>query len=309
MRFSTLYSSPQGCTCYDNQNRQCAPQYWCNECRNNPSNPNCNMRVGNRIVSRYQTQNVGNIYATPTNRFRNAVQLMPLGSPSGGFGMPMGNSGRDAYQNANGSAEEIGGGRQGNPTRGLYAVEINSPTPIGADKLLYNTLVNAMSNQGLPIPMFFSPKLVNKGYRRGNYSYLFEIRDGFRASNFVQESRLQNEAPSVYSFKNNFGKEVAIFYTATFISGYLHSPKGGGGKPIGGGGFNSAVGMGNPTMVAPAFGGTQTPSTLGLNACKKCWKRGCECVRDEKGRYKCGCDVVNPKNTRLREWWNKNFPD
>ena len=169
MRFSRLYSSPQGCTCYDNQNRQCAPQYWCNECRNNPSNPNCNMRVGNRIVSRYQTQNVRNIYATPTNRFRNAVHLMPLGTDSGGFGMPMGNSGRDAYQNA--------------------------------------------------------------------------------------------------------------------------------------------VGMGNPTMVAPAFGGTQTPSTLGLNACKKCWKRGCECVRDEKGRYKCGCDVVNPKNTRLREWWNKNFPD
>ena len=107
MRFSTLYSSPQGCTCYDNQNRQCAPQYWCNECRNNPSNPNCNMRVGNRIVSRYQTQNGGNIYATPTNRFRNSVGLMPMGTDSGGFGMPMGNSGRDSYQNAVG---------MGNPT-------------------------------------------------------------------------------------------------------------------------------------------------------------------------------------------------
>jgi hypothetical protein len=104
MRFSTLYSSPQGCTCYDNQNRQCAPQYWCNECRNNPSNPNCNMRVGNRIVSRYQTQNVRNIYATPTNRFRNAVHLMPLGTDSDGFGMPMGNSGRDSngFRNASG---------------------------------------------------------------------------------------------------------------------------------------------------------------------------------------------------------------
>lgn len=33
--------------------------------------------------------------------FRNAEgELMPLGTPSGGFGLPMGNSGRDSYQNA-----------------------------------------------------------------------------------------------------------------------------------------------------------------------------------------------------------------
>jgi hypothetical protein len=170
MRFSTLFNSPQGCTCYDNKNSQCAPNYWCNECRNNPSNPNCNMRVGNRVVPRYQTQSGnGQIYATPTNRFRNAMPLMPMGINTGGFGMPMGNSGRDAYQNA--------------------------------------------------------------------------------------------------------------------------------------------VGMGNPTMVAPAFGGTKTPSTLGLNACKRCYRRGCDCVRDEKGRYGCGCDVVNPEETRLKKWWQKNFGD
>jgi hypothetical protein len=212
------------CTCYDRASSKCVSQQICTSCNAFPDSPNCNYRVGNRLVPRYQTPIGGNIYATPTNRFRNAVQLMPLGSPSGGFGMPMGNSGRDSYQNANGSAEEIGG-KQFNRTRGLYAVEINSARQIGSDKLLYNVLVNAMSNQGLTIPPFFSPKLIKRGYRRGNYSYLFEIRDGFRASNFVQESRLQNEAPSVYSFKNNFGKEVAIFYTATFISGYLHTPK------------------------------------------------------------------------------------
>jgi len=213
--------------------------------------------------------------------------------------MPMGNSGRDSYQNANGSAEEIGGGRQGNPTRGLYAVEINSPTPIGADKLLYNTLVNAMSNQGLTIPPFFSPKLINKGYRRGNYSYLFEIRDGFRASNFVQDKML----PTL-PFKLK-GK-IPINYTATFISGYLHSPKGGGGKPIGGGGFNSAVGMGNPTMVAPAFGGTKTPSSGINNYCIKCLKKGCGCIKDERGRPRCDCGELTPSGTRLNNFCKRH---
>jgi len=59
------------------------------------------MRVGNQVVPRYQTQS-GNsaTYATPTNRFRNAATLMPMGINTGGFGLPMGNSGRDAYQNA-----------------------------------------------------------------------------------------------------------------------------------------------------------------------------------------------------------------
>lgn len=213
------------CTCYDLLGSKCVGQQVCDSCKAFPNSPNCNYRVGNRLVPRFQTPVGGNIYATPTNRFRNAVELMPLGTASGGFGMPMGNSGRDLYQNANGSAEEIGGGRQLNPTRGLYAVEIVSAQQIGSDKLLINVLNNAIKNQGLPIPMGFSPKLVNKGYRRGYHSYLFEIRDGFRASNFVEESRLQNEAPSVYSFQNNFGKEIAIFYTATFISGYLYTPK------------------------------------------------------------------------------------
>lgn len=157
------------CTCYDRANGKCVPQQVCASCNAFPDSPNCNYRVGNRLVPRYQTSVGGNIYATPTNRFRNAVELMPLGTDSGGFGMPMGNSGGDAYQNA--------------------------------------------------------------------------------------------------------------------------------------------VGMGNPTMVAPAFGGTKTPSPLGLNRCKRCWKRGCECVRDERGRFKCGCDVVNPKQTRLKKWWEKNFGD
>jgi len=174
----------QNCTCYDLVSSKCVSQGICNSCKAFPDSANCNYRVGNRLVPRYQTPIGGNIYATSTNRFRNAVQLMPLGNPSGGFGMPMGNSGRDSYQNANGSAEEIGG-KQFNPTRGLYAVEINSATQIGSDKLLYNVLVNAMKNQGLTIPMRFSPKLVDKGYRRGNYSYLFEIRDGFTASKFI----------------------------------------------------------------------------------------------------------------------------
>lgn len=234
MRFSTLYSSPQGCTCYDNKNSQCAPNYWCNECRNNPNNPNCNMRVGNQVVPRYQTQSgIGGIFATPTNRFRNAACSMFMGIDNGGFSMPMGISERANFQNANGSAEEIGG-KQENPTRGLYAVEINSATKISNDKLLYNLLVNAMRNQGLTIPRFFSPKLINKGYRRGNFSYLFEIRDGFRALNFVIENREKRELE--YSFINNFGQKVGRTYTAEFISGYLHSPKEGGGRPIGGGG-------------------------------------------------------------------------
>jgi hypothetical protein len=167
MRFSTLFSSPQGCTCYDNKNGQCAPNYWCNECRKNPSNPNCNMRVGNRVVPRYQTQSGnGQIYATPTNRFRNAMPLMPMGINTGGFGMPMGNSGRDAYQNA--------------------------------------------------------------------------------------------------------------------------------------------VGMGNPTMVAPAFGGTQTPSSGINNYCIKCLKKGCGCIKDERGNPRCDCGKLTPSGVRLNKFCKRH---
>ena len=299
MRFSTLYGSPQGCTCYDNKNSQCAPNYWCNECRNNPSNPNCNMRVGNRVVPRYQTQSgIGGIYATPTNRFRNVVEFMPMGTDNGGFSMPMGISERANFQNANGSAEEIFG-KQGNPTRGLYAIEINSAKQIVSDKLLYNLLVNAMINQGLTIPPFFSPKLINKGYRRGNYSYLFEIMDGFRALNFVQDKMV---ATLPFKLKG----KIPINYTATFISGYLHSPKGGGGRPIGGGGFNSAVGMGNPTMVAPAFGGTKTPSSGINNYCIKCYNKGCGCIRDERGNPRCDCGTLTPSGKRFDKWCKKH---
>lgn len=301
MRFSTLYSSPQGCTCYDNKNSQCAPNYWCNECRNNPNNPNCNMRVGNQVVPRYQTQSgIGGIFATPTNRFRNAACSMFMGIDNGGFSMPMGISERVNFQNANGSAEEIGG-KQENPTRGLYAVEINSAREISNDKLLYNLLVNAMRNQGLTIPRFFSPKLINKGYRRGNFSYLFEIRDGFRASNFVQDKML---GISPFMLKG----KIPINYTATFISGYLHSPKmvGGGGRPLGGGEFNSAVGMGNPTMVAPAFGGTKTPSSGINNYCIKCYKKGCGCIRDERGRPRCDCGEMTPSGVRFKNFCKRH---
>ena len=146
MRFSTLYSSPQGCTCYDNKNSQCAPNYWCNECRNNPNNPNCNMRVGNRIVPRFQTQSgsIG-IYATPTTRFRNAATLMPMGTDNGGFGMPMGNSGMDSYQNANGNTPiDLGGGRptpMTPPTLG--GIQITSPRDLSMEqlrKISYNVI-------------------------------------------------------------------------------------------------------------------------------------------------------------------------
>jgi len=274
------------CTCYDLLGSKCVGQQVCDSCKAFPNSPNCNYRVGNRLVPRYQTPVSGNIYATSTNRFRNAAELMPLGTPSGGFGLPIGNSGRDSYQNANGSAEEIGG-RQGNPTRGLYAVEIVSATQIKSDKLLYNVLVNAMKNQGLPLPMGFSPKLVNKGYSRGYYSYLFEIRDGFRASNFVEESRLVIPA------------NLIDRYTATFISGYLHTPKFARH-------YQNAVGMGNSTMVAPAFGGTQTPSSGINNYCIKCYKKGCGCVKDERGRPRCDCGELTPSGKRLDNFCRKH---
>jgi hypothetical protein len=154
------------CTCYDRAKGSCVPQQVCTSCNAFPDSPNCNYRVGNRLVPRFQTSVGGNIYATPTNRFRNAMPMMPLGTDSGGFGLPMGNSGRDAYQNA--------------------------------------------------------------------------------------------------------------------------------------------VGMGNPTMVAPAFGGTQTPSSGINNYCIKCLKKGCGCVRDERGRPRCDCGDLTPSGIRLNKFCKRH---
>jgi hypothetical protein len=198
------------------------------------------MRVGNRIVSRYQTQSGSSaIYATPTNRFRNAATLMPMGTNNGGFSMPMGISEGANFQNANGSAEEIGG-KQENPTRGLYGIVITTNV-ILSDKMLYNVLADAMRNENLVITPNFSPQVVKKGKALGSkkYTYVVQIRIGLMASNFVLENVSQRQ--SEYTFINNFGKKSGIPYKAEFLSGYLHSLKGGDGtpifmKPIGGGG-------------------------------------------------------------------------
>ena len=145
-RFTQIFSSPTGCTCYDLQYGQCAPTSLCNRCRGNNDDPNCNMRVGNRVVPRFQTQSGSMaIYATPTNIFRNAATLMPMGTDNGGFGMPMGNSGMDSYQNANGNTPiDLGGGRpmpMTPPTLG--GIQITSPRDLSMEqlrKISYNVI-------------------------------------------------------------------------------------------------------------------------------------------------------------------------
>ena len=103
------------------------------------------MRVGNRIVSRYQTQSGSSaIYATPTNRFRNAMPMMPMGINTGGFGMPMGNSGMDSYQNANGNTPiDLGGGRPTPMFSFLGGIQITSPRNLSMEqirKISYNVV-------------------------------------------------------------------------------------------------------------------------------------------------------------------------
>ena len=133
------------CTCYDRANGNCVPQQVCTSCNAFPDSPNCNYRVGNRLVPRFQTSVGGNIYATPTNRFRNAMPMMPMGMNTGGFGMPMGNSGMDSYQNANGNTPiDLGGGQftpMTPPTLG--GIQIISPRNLSMQqlrKISYNVI-------------------------------------------------------------------------------------------------------------------------------------------------------------------------
>jgi hypothetical protein len=102
------------------------------------------MRVGNRIVSRYQTQSGSSaIYATPTNRFRNAATLMPMGTDNGGFSMPMGISERANFQNANGNTPiDLGGGRPITFAK-LGGIQITSPIDLSMEqlrKISYNVI-------------------------------------------------------------------------------------------------------------------------------------------------------------------------
>lgn len=144
-KFGTWTPVDPSCTCYDTASERCVSQQVCNFCKRNGNDPLCNTRVGNRLVPRYQTPVGGNIYATPTNRFRNAMPMMPMGMNTGGFGMPMGNSGMDSYQNANGNTPiDLGGGQftpMTPPTLG--GIQIISPRNLSMQqlrKISYNVI-------------------------------------------------------------------------------------------------------------------------------------------------------------------------
>ncbi len=279
------------CTCYDTASERCVSQQVCNFCKRNGDDPLCNTRVGNRLVPRYQTPVGGNIYATPTNRFRNAMPMMPMGMNTGGFGMPMGNSGMDSYQNANGNTPIDLGGGQFTPISPaiLGGIQITSPrnlSQVQLRKISYNVLASKFG-RGFADKNTIS--IYDKAISPATGVSVYSI-----SLNGVAQSPLF-ATDKAASFFQNFGIVVDGIKTPLsvyFNFGRITQPKqipAFSPNPKGGKGFQNAVGLPNQGSFNPSPYNPRNP-VLGRQDCKKCWDLGCECVSGtRKGIKRCIC--------------------